>query len=203
MKNKVFISTGILIIGYFLAWLFASPVEQLKQGEMIQAIDLSNIHGSEVLIPSTRSKWIHLQFRRFAGCPIRNLHLQSVVQRNPELIAAGIQEVVVFHSPRESLLPFQGNFPFDVIADPEKKLYAEFGVDSSIFSLLDVRAWPAIIKGYGVAEKPVGDPEGGATGRPADFLISSEGKIVALKYGRHAYDQWSVDDVLQLVQEMN
>jgi hypothetical protein len=33
-----------------------------------------------------------------------------------------IQEVVVYHSPQASLLPYQGNFPFAVIADPEKNL---------------------------------------------------------------------------------
>jgi hypothetical protein len=40
----------------------------------------------------------HLQFRRFAGCPICSLHLQSVAARHREIAAAGIREVVLFHS---------------------------------------------------------------------------------------------------------
>ena len=38
----------------------------------------------------------------------------------------------MFHSGGDALLEFQGALPFTVIADPEKKLYAEFGVGSSL-----------------------------------------------------------------------
>jgi hypothetical protein len=31
---------------------------------------------------------------------------------------------------------------------------------------------------------------------PGDFLIDTDGRIVAQKYGVHAYDQWSVDELL-------
>jgi hypothetical protein len=34
-------------------------------------------------------------------------------------------------------------------------------------------------------------------GRPADFHMGKDGRILACKYGRHAYDQWTVDDVLK------
>jgi hypothetical protein len=33
---------------------------------------------------------------------------------------------------------------------------------------------------------------------PADFLINQTGTIVAVKYGAHADDQWSVDEVIEL-----
>jgi len=29
-------------------------------------------------------------------------------------------------------------------------------------------------------------------------LVASDGRIVAAKYGLHAYDQWSVDELLKL-----
>jgi hypothetical protein len=35
-------------------------------------------------------------------------------------------------------------------------------------------------------------------GLPADFLVAADGHVLACKYGVHAYDQWSVDDLLQL-----
>lgn len=54
------------------------------------------------------------------------------------------------------------------------------------------------MRGGSVKDKPVGDPEGGVLGLPADFLINAEGKIVASRYGRHSYDQWSVDELLAL-----
>jgi hypothetical protein len=85
----------------------------------------------------------HLQFRRYAGCPFCNLHLRSIVQRHQELVAAGIREVVVFQSSSAELLAQQGDAPFAVIADPTRRLYAQFGVVSSPRAVLDPRAWLA------------------------------------------------------------
>jgi hypothetical protein len=42
-------------------------------------------------------------------------------------------------------------------------------------------------------------PRGGSLGLPADFLIASDGRVLALKYGRHADDQWSIDELLTRV----
>ena len=39
---------------------------------------------------------------------------------------------------------------------------------------------------------------GGPLGLPGDFLIAPSGQIKALKYGTHAYDQWSVDELIAL-----
>jgi len=44
-------------------------------------------------------------------------------------------------------------------------------------------------------------PTGGQLGVPADFLVASNGRVVAAKYGQHAYDQWSIDELLTLAGE--
>ena len=48
--------------------------------------------------------------------------------------------------------------------------------------------------------RPLGPitPTGGPFGLPADFLIAPDGAMVARKYGEHADDQWSVDELLRL-----
>jgi hypothetical protein len=65
--------------------------------------------------------------------------------------------------------------------------------------LLNLRAWSAATRGMkgqslrgaaGLGEKHLG--------LPADFLIGSDGRVLAAKYGRHADDQWSVDELLDL-----
>ncbi|WP_321857512.1 peroxiredoxin-like family protein [Paraburkholderia tropica] len=159
-----------------------------------------NIHGIEISVPDT-DRWTHLQFRRFAGCPVCNLHLQSFVARHDELANRAINEVVVFHSSDEELLPYQGRFPFDVVSDPKKTLYHRYGVEASIWAVVDPRAWLASLKGNLRRDKPVlkGMPNGGILGLPADFLIAPDGNVVAAHYGQHADDQWSVDEVLQTV----
>ena len=205
MTTRKKIILGVLAAGLALLIFRAETVgenaKQLNAGDTFPTTSLKNIHDGDVVIPNDKSKFIHLQFRRFAGCPICNLHLHSFVERNAEIEAVGIHEVVVFHSPNSSLLPYQGKFPFDVVGDPDKKLYREFGVETSVFAILNPAAWPSMFKGMGLKDKPQGDPEGGPLGLPADLLISTDGKVVASHYGKHAYDQWSVDELLALVKK--
>jgi len=205
MKPSKKIALSVLVVGLGLLTWGALTANQgpshLKAGDVFPLTRLQNIHDSEVVIPNANVKFVHLQFRRFAGCPICNLHLHTFIQRYPEIQSAGIQEVVLFHSSKAALLPYQGSFPFDVVGDPEKKLYVQFGVQSSIFSILNPSVWPTIFKANSETDKPNGDPEGGPLGLPADLLISPEGKVVASHYGRHAYDQWSVDELLALAKQ--
>ncbi len=170
---------------------------RLHAGELIQPLHLQSIQGAPVSIPSPGSRWVHLQLRRFAGCPVCNLHLRSIARRHAELLEAGIREVAVFHSTVETMLPFQGDLPFDVIADPEKVLYRLLGVEASLRSVADPRAWGGLVRGmFGSHPSSPTKGEGGHLGLPADFLIDGKGRVVALKYGVHADDQWSVDELL-------
>jgi peroxiredoxin len=166
---------------------------------------LTAITGETVPIPDAAGALTHLQFRRFAGCPICNLHLRSVIARVEEISTAGIREVVVFHSTATELRKYQADMPFPVIGDPEKTLYRRFGVEASAKAVLNPHAWRALPGGwrYAVANAvahrraplPLA-PTNGNLGLPADLLIAGDGRVVAVKYGAHAYDQWSVDELL-------
>jgi hypothetical protein len=139
-----------------------------------------------------------LQFRRFAGCPVCNLHLQDFIHRNEGLVRIGVHEVVAFHSSNAELLPYQGRFPFDVIGDPDKVLYHRYGVEASIWAILNPRGWGAAIKSNLMEGKPTAgkDKKHGIFGLPADFLISPDGIIKDVHYGTYGYDQWSFDEVV-------
>ena len=161
---------------------------------------LRSIHGENVPIPD-RERLIHLQLRRFAGCPFCSLHLHSVAERLDEIESAGIREVAVFHATREELLAHEPDIPFALVADPDRRLYREFGVERSARAVLDPRAWPYGLRGLLRRWKTLRIPPANAMlGRPADFLIAPDGQILAAKYGEHAYDQWSVDELLRLAQ---
>jgi peroxiredoxin len=182
---------------------------KLHPGSTIRPRILETILGERVSVPDD-TRLIHLQFRRFAGCPVCNLHLRSIVKRHAEIVNDGIREVVVFHSSREELLKHAADLPFAVIADPRKELYAKFGVASATRALLDPRVWLRIVQGVarsavsilaGRGRAPALNPSGGRFGLPADFLIASDGHVLAVKYGVHAYDQWSVDELLAEVRQ--
>ncbi|MFL5910705.1 MAG: AhpC/TSA family protein, partial [Gaiellaceae bacterium] len=87
----------------------------------------------------------------------------------------------------------------------ERHLYKRFGVEHRSGSLLSGRALRAAIAGQAAALArrstmrafgPV-KPTGGPFGLPADFLIAPDGRLAAVKYGQNAYDQWTVDELLE------
>ena len=178
---------------------------QFTAGDTIRRHDLTTIHGKTVRIPDP-GLLVHLQFRRYAGCPVCNLHMRSVAARHDEILAAGIREVAVFHSDPDAMLPFQGALPFDAVADPGRGLYAEFGVGTMpLTNALRLRSWRAAARGLAAAPTLRGIGPKGQTslGLPADFLISPAGKILAAHYGRFTDDHWPVDELLSLAQPAN
>jgi hypothetical protein len=103
------------------------------------------------------------------------------------------------------MLEFQGRLPFAAIADPEKKLYAEFGADRKMSPLtaMNPRMW--WVAGTALVQGLRHNRLHGATGKgeehsglPAEFLISSDGRVLAVKYGKSVDDHWSVDELLAL-----
>jgi len=168
-------------------------------GDKITRRSLDTITGAQVQIPAA-DRIQHLQFRRFAGCPICNLHLQQVARRNAEIEDAGVSEVVFFHSSADRLRQYQADMPFAVVADPERRLYKEFGVESSLRAMLNVDTMRAAVRGIRHTTSLFGAlaPREDHWGKPADFLLAPDGEIIACKYGEHADDQWPVDEMLAL-----
>jgi peroxiredoxin len=173
---------------------------QVNAGDVLTSRELTTIHGKPVRVPDA-GRLVHLQFRRYAGCPVCNLHLRSIARRHDDVLAAGILEVVVFHSTAETMLEFQGQLPFAAIADPQKKLYAEFGVRKmSPLAALNPHSW--LVAARALTRTP---SLRGVTGKgeehlglSAELLMSPEGRILAVKYGKHVDDHWSVDELLDL-----
>lgn len=171
-------------------------------GDVIDPLLLTDIHGDPVSIPGT-SALVHLQFRRFAGCPICNTHLAAVAARHDEIVTADIREVVVFHSSVEAMLPYHDRLPFSAVADPDRVLYRAFGVESGLGAVASwatartaVRGMADTVRRGGLAG--VVAPRESHLGYPADLLIDTDGTVIAAKYGDHAADQWSVDELLAL-----
>lgn len=177
---------------------------QVKPGDRIEPDEWRTLRGETVVVPDPE-RLTHLQFRRFAGCPICNVHLQSVVKRHDEIVASGIREVVMFHSTPEELETYVDDLPFDLVADPDRSLYRRFGVETSLRSVADPRSIGPVFKGLmdrslsGKLRLSAGmrSANGGHLGLPADILIDTEGTVIDAKYGKHAGDQWSVDELLR------
>ncbi len=173
-------------------------MKQLISGTQIKNIELHDIYGNKIHIPQAKH-WTHLQFRRYSGCAVCNLHLHSFIARNKELNASNIQEVVIFNSTPERILADLPNCPLNIVSDAEGHLYSEFGVGKAVMAVFNPSVWPAAIRG--AAKFGIQLPRDNETswGLPADFLIDKDGLIAAVHYGKHANDQWSIDRLLNLV----
>lgn len=173
-----------------------SAASPRRPGDRVESIKLETIDGRTVVLPDP-DRLVHLQFRRFAGCPICNTHLRSFAERSEQVAAADVHEIVLFHSEADKLRPFPDLLKFDTVADPDRTLYDAFGVRSSIRSELSFRALAAGMRGLFRRRGPLKlDVGSGILGLPADLLIAPDGTVRDAHYGKHAYDQWTVDEVL-------
>ena len=94
--------------------------DTVGEGSVVAPRELRAVSGAAVAIPDPDQR-VHLQFRRFAGCPICNVHLQSVIRRHDEIADLsgdlsdgiglsrelqdrGVRPVPYFHRDRESML---------------------------------------------------------------------------------------------------
>lgn len=165
----------------------------LKPGDLLPITAMKAVTGEDIRLPHPQ-RLLHVQFRRFVDCPICNTHIAEFKKRAREIDAAGIEEVIVFHSSPASIRSYQKDMPFLMVGDPKKTLYKAFGVGASL-GFISLKALGAAVRGvtHGHLGLRLG---GGPCGLPADFLISPSGRLSAVKYGTDAYDQWSVDELL-------
>lgn len=168
-----------------------------KTGDVVAPRTLESIQGDAVQIPHP-DRVTHLQFRRYSGCPVCNLHVRTFMRRHDELAARGVQPVAVFHSSRAKMVKRFPATPLPLVADPERKLYREFGVGTSIRGVVNIDILANATRG--LVRHGMRPPELGESiwGLPADFLIDHDGRILAAKYGTHADDHWEFDEVVAL-----
>jgi peroxiredoxin len=168
---------------------------KFKPGDLLPTTEMETVNGEAIRLPNPK-RLSHLQFRRFVDCPICNTHIAEFRKRAREIEVAGIEEIIVFHSSPASIRAYQKDIPFLMVGDPEKVFYKAFGVETS-FGFMSLKALRAGMRGMAHGHFGL-RLSGGPLGLPADFLISRSGRMIAVKYGTDAYDQWSVDDLLTL-----
>jgi peroxiredoxin len=169
---------------------------KFKPEDMLPTTVMEAVTGEAISLPDPK-RLVHLQFRRFVDCPICNTHIAEFRRRAREIEAAGIKEVIVFHSSPKSIRSYQKDVPFLMVGDPKKTFYKNFGVETSL-AFINLKSLGAGMRGMAHGHFGLRMVGGGPLGLPADFLIAPSGRINAVKYGTDAYDQWSVDELLTL-----
>lgn len=153
------------------------------------ALDLVDIHGQPVSIGKASGRRTLLCFFRDAACPFCNYRAYELTHHHAALQKLGLDIVAVFASDVAAVKRFvaRNPRPFPVIADPELRAYAAYGVEQSLWGKLKAIATrlPTLIRGL----RMVG-PAGLNTNNfmPVDFLIDEDGRIVESHYARDAGD---------------
>lgn len=174
----------------------APGTNRKKPGDIVSPFQVTAVNGLQLAIPDSSVHFVHLQFRRFAGCPICNTHLRTFVDARPEIDRADIREIIFFHSSADLIRRYQDDLALDFVADPQRLFYRRFGVAASRSALLHLRVLGAIVRSLTREKWRLPKVENGRLGLPADFLLDRAGRVLAAKYGTHAFDQWSVAELL-------
>ncbi len=165
---------------------------RLKSGDRAPPFRAEDVDGRSIEVGDGLARPLLLSFLRYASCPMCLLRVDELARAAPSLSAAGLDVVVVLHSPRERILRHtRRSLPFAVIPDPERALYRLYRVEASIQRLILSTLLPSFFARW-VAAIRSGHFGGAVDGEiglmPADFIISAEGRIAHAHYGAHIGD---------------
>jgi peroxiredoxin len=177
------------------------PVKRIRNrliaGDMAPDFVLPGLNNTFVRLSDYRGKRVLLRFNRQAGCPICNPRNREFIRLYPHFQEANTEIIGIFGSP-EDVMPLgigMQNPPYPVLADPKDTVYAEYGVERSLWGLLSPQNWKnmaGVIEGSKM-ESFRAAGEGEATRMPAEFLIDENGRIEQVHYHAFATDFLPLD----------
>ncbi len=150
--------------------------------------------GNPIKLQDYAGKWLLLSFLRNGACAMCNLRVHQLILKFPSLQAQHLEIITVFESPSSSINQYVGkqDAPFPIISDPEAKLYALYGVESSeekVNATMAKPETPAMITQAAESGFALTPEEGSNFYRmPADFLIAPDSSIQIAQYAEFVYD---------------
>lgn len=163
-----------------------------------------SLKGGMVSLETFQGRNLLLQFHRFASCLPCNLHLRGLMARSEDLSGAGITPIVFVHSPTSSMEKYQipdmsnDDLPFDIVADPDKRIFRAYGVEASWTGLLSWNVVRQSSRAISAGLFTTLKVDGGLTGLPAGFLVDGGGVIRHAHYGKTIADLPTVDEILKI-----
>src|SRR5215216_1396585 len=172
---------------------------RLRSGDQAVPFSAETIEGKTISLELFAGKPVLLMFYRYASCPMCNLRLRDFAQQYPRLHERGLEVVAFFHSPAGNIRRNAGKqkYAFDLVADPQFKVYRSYGVETSWLRFLLSMLLPSFYVDwiramrYGIwggVDWPMGK-------MPADFFIGPDGRMLNAHYGREIGYHLAVEEV--------
>ena len=182
----------------------------MKLDNNIQAplFNRTDIFKRQTDLESYRGKKVLVAFFRHAGCPFCNLRVHSLTKIHQEMKEKGLEMIFFFESPEKVLLRstfHQEVSPIPLIADPEKKVYAEYGIENSGMISAKSHLTTFVQTAYKAFKTKVpihGMKEGESINTiPAEFLVDENGMIKKLHYSKSLTDRMDLQVIKDFANE--
>lgn len=132
-----------------------------------------------------------LVFLRYFGCTLCQLDIRQFAQQQQKITATGGQMLVVLQSDPALIAGEmkEGDLPFDIICDPDQKLYRMFEIQpaKSKLGMVDFKTLGKMKEASSAGLKH-GAYEGDELQLPAVFVVDRERKITRAHYGKKVSD---------------
>jgi thioredoxin-dependent peroxiredoxin len=161
---------------------------------------IRDVFGESINLRNLRGKKVYLAFERNAGCPVCNLRINQLLKHS-DLLRGDAVVLLVYESSNEKMLEYleREAYPFHFIADPGNELYKLYAVEKSWLKLMSSLLNGIISKvnaGKKLFNKSIVQ-DGHANTIPAEFIISEEGKISLVHYGKFVGDHLTIPYLLR------
>jgi thioredoxin-dependent peroxiredoxin len=176
---------------------------KLSNGVSTPDFEGQRIDGTRFRLSEYKGSKILLSFFRNGACALCNLRIRELIVQYHEFQLRRIKIVTVFESSIEDMEPFVGRQhpPFDLIADPDGKIYAMYGVESSeekVKYVIENHLADQQIKDAANAGFPLTKQVGSNFNRlPADFVIGPDFTITRAHYSNIVIDHLPIEQILR------
>jgi thioredoxin-dependent peroxiredoxin len=176
--------------------------QKLNVNSKAPEFEIKSVQGETISIGRYKGKKILLAFFRFAGCPVCNVRIHSLMENYTKLKDQHIEVIAVFESGNELLAGYikDAGIPFPVIGDHELTLYKKYGVQKSVLKMLNTmfKKTPKqqMKKGKALFAENKYKQDGSMTRMPADFVIDEKGEIKIVHYGKYIGDHLPLSLIL-------
>jgi len=182
-------AAGIIFLGLVLA----RAALALTAGQRVPEFKVLDWKGKPVQLSENAGKRnVLLVFSRYIGCSWCQMFLIDLHNRREEIAQTNTRVLVVSLSPAEVLNEYQPpkDFSFDLLPDPERKLFELYGVKLDEPKMTSNIFWQSVrflkyLGRYRYVDKGL---EGAHYQPPAVFVIGKDGKIHAVHVGKDMAD---------------
>lgn len=174
---------------------------KIIEGNTAPLFDTDDVLGNPINLDNYKGKKVYVSFLRNVDCVFCNLQIHQLINNKEKLDDANVQVIMFLQSNKEDILEstFKGEntFPFTVIADPDKKIYNQYGAESSFLKYLKFMfKMSDVIKGKKQGMKVTLNQRGEQFLMPADFIIGADGKVIKAHYGQDVGDHIPLHELL-------